>query len=74
MSKTFEELLDGRKLHELTDSEIDEIVQQMNPEELEKLDKAVKKDSSKKKKRPPTRKQQQNMDDFNKALFGGEEQ
>lgn len=67
--KTFEELLDGRKLHELSEEEIDEIVQQMEPAELNRLNEAVKKER-KKKSRAPSKKQQKNMDEFNKALFG----
>ena len=72
MSKTFEEILQGRKLHELTDEEIDEIVSSMKPEELGKFDKAVKKES-KNRKKAPSKKKEKMTDEFNKALFGGEE-
>lgn len=70
--KTFEQILDGRKLHELSDAEIDELVEKMRPDELEKFEASIKKESRKRTK-VPTKKQQKNIDEFNKALFGGEE-
>lgn len=66
--KTFEELLDGRKLHELSDEEIDEIIAEMQPQELDKLNSELKK--SGKKKRAPTKKQKENATDFEKAIWG----
>ncbi len=66
--KTFEELLDGRKLHELTDAEIDEIIAEMQPQELEKLNTELKKSGRKKK--APSTKQKKNAADFEKAIWG----
>jgi Mg/Co/Ni transporter MgtE len=66
--KTFEELLDGRKLHELTDAEIDEIIAEMQPQELEKLNTELKKSGRKKK--APSTKQKKNATDFEKAIWG----
>lgn len=68
--KTFEEIIGDRKLHELTDEEIDQIVQEMNPDQLSKFEKSLKKES---KRRAPSKKQGKNLDELNKALFGGEE-
>ncbi len=51
MAKTFEELLDGRKLHELTDTEVEEIIKDMSPAQMRKFSKEVAK-SAKKKKAP----------------------
>lgn len=67
MSKTFEQILDGRKLHELTDTEIEDIIKDMSPSQMRKFDKEVQK--SVKKKKAPGKKAQENMADFNKALF-----
>lgn len=67
--KTFEEIIGDRKLHELTDDEIDAIVKEMTPDQLMKFDQTLKKEIRSRKK-PPTKKKQANLDDFNKALFG----
>jgi hypothetical protein len=67
--KTFEEIIGERKLHELTDDEINEIVKQMSPEQLSTFDQSLKKEIRKRKK-PPTKKQSANLDEFNKTLFG----
>ena len=68
--KTFEEIIGDRKLHELTDVEIDAIVKEMQPDQLMKFDQALKKEIRKGKKKPPTKKQTVLQDEFNKALFG----
>lgn len=68
MAKTFEEILNGRKLHELTDDDIEEVVSKMNPEQLEKFDKELKK-VNKTKTKTPSKNQQKKQDEFNKALF-----
>ncbi len=68
--KTFEEIIGDRKLHELTDEEIDAIVKEMQPDQLMKFDQALKKEIRKGKKKPPTKKQTVLQDEFNKALFG----
>lgn len=68
---TFEELLNGRELHELTDEEIDEIVGKMNPDQLEETDKELKR-ASRGQKKAPTKNQQKNIDAFDKALFSGD--
>ena len=68
--KTFEEIIGDRKLHELTDEEIDAIVKEMQPDQLMKFDQALKKEIRKGKKKPPTKKQVALQDEFNKALFG----
>lgn len=67
--KTFEEIIGERKLHELSDEEIDQIVSEMTPDQLMKFDQTLKKEIRSRKK-PPTKKKQTNIDDFNKALFG----
>ena len=68
MTKTFEELLDGRKLHQLTDEEIDEIISQMTSKQVQQFEKELKKQGQKKK--APSKKKKQNEEDFEKALFG----
>jgi Mg/Co/Ni transporter MgtE len=67
--KTFEEIIGDRKLHELTDDEINQIVKEMTPDQLTKFDQSLKKEIRSRKK-PPTKKRQENVDEFNKALFG----
>lgn len=68
MTKTFEELLDGRKLHQLTDEEIDDIISQMTSKQVQQFEKELKKQGQKK--RAPSKKKKKNEEDFEKALFG----
>ncbi len=68
--KTFEEVIGDRKLHELTNEEIDAIVKEMNPEQLHKFEKSLKKETVKRKQQ--SKKVKQNIDEFNAALFGAE--
>jgi len=50
MAVTFESLLAGRKLHELTDEEIDDLIKKLEPEELEKAQAHLRKSGGRHKK------------------------
>lgn len=73
MTKTFEEILGDRKLHELTDTEIEEIVQEMTPQQKQKFEKDLRKKSRSTSGRKNTKKQKERESEFDKVLFGGGE-
>jgi hypothetical protein len=67
MAKTFEELLAGRMLHELTDTEVEELIKEMSLSQMKKFSKEVSKAS--KRKKAPSKNVKKNMDEFDKLLF-----
>lgn len=67
----FEDLL-TKPLHEMTDEEIDEVIEQLEPDQLKELEAVVKKQKKKvKPTKKSTTKKSKSMDEFNKALLKG---
>lgn len=66
----FEDLID-KPLHEMTDEEVEELVKKLSSEQLQFLEKKLKKQI--KKRKVTSKKRKENEDLFNKALLGGVE-
>ena len=68
----FEELLpEGKKLHELTDEELDELMAKIPPEKLSEAESAVRKSSRKVTSRTTSAAQKKRENEFNNLLLKG---
>lgn len=66
----FEDLLEGRKLHELTDEEIEEIIKKGSREDLEKLESKARRSIRQTKSKKSVAAEKKKMEEFNKILLG----